>query len=793
MKYLFYIFIYLFNVNLLHAQSEKGIISGKVTDNRDMPLSGVYITVKETNTGTVTDEKGNYILKIQIGKYDLDAHALGYGILKKTVVVKNDETSGINFILSASSVILKEATVLGVKVKSPTATRTMMQIQDIPQAIAIIGQRVINQQAAFDLTTIVRNISGLNFSGNYSGAGSAQFFNARGFDLNDSQNYRWNGMMIWNFGNNYSDNIEQVEFLKGPASILFGDVSPGGIMNFVTKKPLAEFSASTNFKTGSWGLVRPAVDITGPLTKDRKLRFRLNTSFEKSKSFRDNVSSQREFIAPSVAWDITSKLSLNVEAVFKHSRSTDDAGLVSPNGKIDGLKMLDPRLYLGESALNYLYKSQNYYTRLEYELSKTWRLRATGFYGNIVNRPFGLWFDQPVENGDFARRQYGFNQKSKNGSVSIDIFGTFYTGLVKHNILAGTDYQSTRYRNTNAGELSLLDTINIFHPVHSLTPIVEPAESLYRPYVSLISRTGFFFQDQAMFFNEKLHVLFGLRAGRTRQGNHYYESKLAGTVYEGYTDNIISKFVLTPRIGIVYKPRPWTSFYASFSKGYEINSPDIFAKNYKEFASPPATLSNQLEFGSKTNFLEDNLGITLSLFQIDKHNPYGYVYLDQQNPNYDEYNVYYWGHHRSRGIELDADGKISSVLSVTAGAAFTRTKVVKDLAYPAGNLLPNAPKLTGNIWLNYEPSNKWKGISAGAGFFYKGNFFSGIANNPDFEIPRSYTLDLALGYKFKVIGIQLNAMNVTNRISYLNPWQFNLFDVKPLRQLIVTLSYKIDK
>ena len=176
--------------------------------------------------------------------------------------------------------LLADVQISGVKVRTVTATRTLMQIQDIPQSIAVIGQRVIKQQAAFDLSTITRNISGLNFTGSYSGAGSSQFFNARGFDLNDSQNYRWNGVMIWNLANNYSDNIEQVEFLKGPTSILFGDVAPGGVMNFVTKKPLAEFMAKAEFKTGSWGLIRPAIDISGPLKADHTLRFRLNTSFE---------------------------------------------------------------------------------------------------------------------------------------------------------------------------------------------------------------------------------------------------------------------------------------------------------------------------------------------------------------------------------------------------------------------------------------------------------------------------------------------------------------------------------
>jgi hypothetical protein len=83
-----------------------------------------------------------------------------------------------------------------------------------------------------------------------------------------------------------------------------------------------------------------------------------------------------------------------------------------------------------------------------------------------------------------------------------------------------------------------------------------------------------------------------------------------------------------------------------------------------------------------------------------------------------------------------------------------------------------------------------KGLSLSSGIFYKGKFFSGIANDPALQIPKSYTWDIALGYQFKSFEIQMNAMNVTNQVSYLNPWQFNLFDVRPLRQFIFTMNYR---
>ena len=754
-----------------------------------MPLSDVTVTFPSPGLSTSTNEIGAYTVKVPTGKQQIIISLIGYVTIKGIMIVGDGEKNITSFKMMPDVKIMDDVIVKGVKVQSAAATRMLTPIEDIPQAIAVIGQKVIQEQAVIDLTTITRNISGLNFTGNYSGAGSYQFFNARGFDLNDSQSYRWNGAMVWNLGNNYWDNIEQVEFLKGPNSILFGDVAPGGVMNFVTKKPLADFGMDVNFKTGSWNLFRPSIDVTGPVTKDRKIRFRLNTSYETSNSFRNQVSSKKEFIAPTVAWDINTKLSLSVEAVFKKSAATDDAGLVSPDGTLAGLKTLSPSLYLGDPSHKYLYSEQDYFANLSYSLNKNWAIKTLGFYGNTDNRPFGIWFDPPDSSGNFARREYGYHQNSKTNTISLSINGTFYTGSIKHSVVAGIDCQSTNYRYTNDGSLYLLDTSNVFHPIHE-TSTKEPANSPYLPYVSTIARTGIFAQDQLMFLKEKLHILLGLRAGRTRQGNHYFQNELAGTQFEGFTDDFISKNVVTPRVGLVYKLKDWWSLYTSYSKGYEINSPDIFAHNYLQYTNPPATLSSQIEFGFKSNFLNNKLGVTLSVFQIDKHNPYGYVYLDPVHPDYDDYDVYYQGHHRSQGIELDADGKITSALSITAGAAYTKTSIMDDPGYPTGNVLPNAPKYTGNIWLNYDPKVELKGFSFGTGLFYKASFFSSLANNPKLEIPPGYTWDVAIGYTYRNYNLQLNAMNLTNQVSYLNPWQFNMFDVKPLRQFILTMNYK---
>lgn len=789
MKSIFTVLLFILVIpSCLFAQG-KGILSGRVLDSDQLPVSYATVQLEGAGIGTNSGEQGEFLLKADAGKYVLVVNYIGADLIKQDVFIQNDSITMVTIVLNETGIVLQNAVISGAKVKTASATRTMMEVQDIPQAIVVVGQKTIKQQGAFDLTTLTRNISGLNFTGNYSGAGSYQFYNARGFDLVNSQNYRWNGMMIWNLGNNYADNIEQVEFLKGPTSILFGDAAPGGVLNFSTKKPLSTFYTAIDLKIGQWGLVRPSLDLSGPLNKSKTLRYRLNTSYQREKSFRDFVESEKILVAPTIAWDINNKLNWNVEAVIRNSTATDDPGLVSTDGTVAGLNTLKPELFLSEPSREYLYADQSYFSTLTYRINDFWRLKQVFFYGNTHNRPWGIWPDQPDETGAIQRNEYGYYQGLQNLSATLDAFGIFYTGGIKHNLLFGLEYQQSRFRYTNEGYLDSLDQNNIFNMVYNAVPTTQPAEDPYLPFTSVIDRGGIYLQDQLMFFKEKLHLMVGLRAGLTRQGNDYKEDMLEGTGYEGYEDDLVTVNALTPRVGLVYKPVEYVSLYASYSEGYEVNSPDIFAQNYAEFATPPATNSTQFEIGCKTNLLANRLGVSLSWFQITKVDPYGFVYLDPINPNFDEYNVYYDGKHRSKGVELDVDGKLTGWLSLTAGAAYTHTEIVEDPGYPAGNMLPNAPRYTGNLWLNAEPTGTLKGLSFGAGYFYKSSFFSGIDNNPDLKIPNSFTLDVSAGYTYKNYRVQVNVTNLTNEVNYLNPWVFNLFDVQPLRRVVFTLGY----
>ena len=140
-----------------------------------------------------------------------------------------------------------------------------------------------------------------------------------------------------NLGTQETANIERIEVLKGPSSVLYGQNDPGGIINLVTKRPLSDPFYKLEFQAGSFGLIRPSIDITGPLTEDRSLRYRLNVAYQREDGFRDfETDTERFFIAPVLSWDISERTNLSVVMEYNDEENPFDLGIPAfGNGVVD--------------------------------------------------------------------------------------------------------------------------------------------------------------------------------------------------------------------------------------------------------------------------------------------------------------------------------------------------------------------------------------------------------------------------------------------------------------------------
>jgi iron complex outermembrane recepter protein len=775
----------LFSLTLL-ANENPGKLSGTVRTADGAPAAYVTVTVKETGERTATNDDGVYnLFRLPAGTYTLQFSATGFTPLEKTVAV-GEGNAQVDVTLQQSAKDLAAVMVTGQKRRTSTVTKTNIPLLDIPMSIQVIDQQIIRQQAAFDMKDIVRNVSGVNQTGSYNGG--YQFFNSRGFDMNNWTNFRRNGTLLWNMGNHYADFYESVEFLKGPSAILYGDVAPGGIMNFVTKKPLPYQFARVDLRVGQYGLFRPAIDLGGPLDSKGKLLYRFNTSYEKSRSFRDVVENETIMMAPSITWNISPKASWNVELNYKKDERTGDPGLVSPDGTFEGLQRIPHSRFFGEREATYTYKNTALFSQFKYYLSPRWYLQQTTSIMRTQRTPLNVYLNNDADSaGNITRYQYFFRQQFDTKTAMLDAVGEVATGPLRHKILVGVDAVDDRVRMGGFLQEDIAGNINLFAPELGKAGL-KALPLAWDNNASFTQRFGVYAQDQISFLNDKLHLLLGLRYNRYVSGTRYDNAADRPADYAEVVER-----PLVPRLGLVYKPASNVSVYGSYAESYEVNGFDWI--DPKKVVAP--TYGKQAEAGVKADLLQKRLGVTLSVFNIEKQNAYNWGYSATE-PRFDfiswtpqdgGWYTYQAKLHRSRGVELDINGKVTKDFNVLVTGSYIRAEVVDDIVYPKGNWLANQPRTMFSFWGNYQFSSVLKGLSLGYGLFYKGAFFADNTNAPEGRVPANYTMDLALGYRWKQWSAQMNVSNLTDRRAFLG--SFGVWEPQWTRRSVLTLSYQI--
>jgi iron complex outermembrane receptor protein len=210
--------------------------------------------------------------------------------------------------------------------ESSTATRTDTPLIQVPQSVGIVTQRVIEDQRAIRMEQALRNVSGVIAQSN-EGFASNDIAVCRGFPCAFFKNNLRNEDQNQALAFRDIANVQRLEVLKGPASVLYGRNEPGGIINIMTKQPQAERYASIEQIVGSYNYYRTMVDVTGPMNESKTLLFRINGAYEDRESFRNFVQGQRYFIAPVFTWKASDKTTFTLEAEYINDRSTGDPGL----------------------------------------------------------------------------------------------------------------------------------------------------------------------------------------------------------------------------------------------------------------------------------------------------------------------------------------------------------------------------------------------------------------------------------------------------------------------------------
>lgn len=621
-----------------------------------------------------------------------------------------------------------------------TATRTDTPLRDIPQSIQVVPQAVLEDQQTVRVQDALQNVAGVSKWGNYGGTEAGAFV-IRGFTQDGS--FR-NGFRDNDF---YSisevANIDRIEVLRGPASVLFGQVQPGGIINLVTKEPLAYPFYELGFAAGSYAFYRPTADLSGPLTADGSVRYRLNAAYQNAGSFRDFVNSERFFIAPVLAWDISDATTLSLDFEYLHDDPLYDRGLIALS---DGSVPLPINRFLGYPQFD-TYTQQVYRAgyRVEHEFSDTLRLRHAGsLYSAYAGG--GRTDSSRLVNDRFVRRTLRVDDfRNENYALQTELVGEFATGTIQHELLAGLELnRRTSVYDQLSAPLPLLD---IFNPNYNVPrPTSFPDVYNQRIFTNTI---GFYVQDQVDLL-DNLKLLVGGRLDFTTQDESYPSSNEV---------NNQSDTAFTPRVGLVYQPTDELSLYASFSQSFL----PVVGRSATNTPFVPQR-GTQYEVGVKGDWLEGRLSGTLSLFHLTKTNV---LTADINDPDFS----IQVGAQRSQGAELNLTGEILPGWNVIAGYAYTDAVVTQDNTIPVGNALENVPRHTANLWTTYQiQEGDLQGLGLGLGLFFVGER-EGDLPNSNFQLPSYLRTDATIFYERDNWRAGLNIRNLFD-IRYLETAQF---------------------
>jgi len=631
--------------------------------------------------------------------------------------------------------------------RSASATRTDTPLQELPQSVQVVSRQLMDDLHATRLDDVLLYVSGVARQNNFGGLWDN--YSVRGFSGNENggMNILWNG-----FASNrgYSPprdvaNVERIDFLKGPSAALYGSSEPGGTLNVVTKKPQFKAANTLDLSFGSNDFYRSAIDSTGALSDN--VAYRLNAAVESKGGSRDYVRSKREFVAPAFTWLLGNRTTLNYEAELLRQTAPMDRGIVAVNGRLDALPT---SRFLGEpNDGNIKMDNQNHQLTLEHQINEQWHLRTGVFHKQGTLDGYSTEASSLRADNATLWRQRRYRDFSwHDTSLQAEIGGTFDTGGIGHELLTGVeaDHMTLDQRllriNPSAGAPY---AINISNPVYGqLQPTPLPNTDTAERQTS----TALFLQDQIS-LAQRWRLLAGVRfdsfrstLDNRRNGSSTRQDKNASS----------------PRLGLTYLATPSISLYASIGKSFRPNSGSDAAGN----AFSPET-ARAAEAGLKYESSDKLAGATLAVFNITKRNV---LTVDPANTSYS----IAAGEVRSRGVELDFNGKFARHWRVTGNLAYTDAAVTQDNTLAVGARLINVPRTSGSLLTVYEDVDARGGAyGVGGGANYVGARTGDAGGS--FMLP-SYVTAKALAYwQFTpAMRLSLDVNNLFNKRYYASSY-----------------------
>lgn len=646
-----------------------------------------------------------------------------------------------------------EATTLdAIRVQAPipkdtgTATKTDTPLIEVPQSISIVTSRDLQDRGLHAVDEAMWYVAGAS-GGVYGMDTRSEWLLVRGFqparylDGLALPTGTWSGQTrIEPYG------MERIEVLKGPSSVNYGAMPPGGLVNYVTKRPDADMTQEVEVQVGSDDMKQVAFDIGGALNDSGTLLYRLTGLARNSDNFVDYIQDDRYYLAPALTWKPDEANELTVLARWQKADTKNGAGflpaagtlLPNPNGRIS------PSLYTGEPNTNDYVKT---IAAIGYDFSHD-------FGGDTVFRQNVRFEDSKVDptvmvlpNG-FAsndgrtlfRYTWSIKEDAKTFGIDNNMQWRFATGAAEHTLLAGLDYRrlesdySYGFGGFTAGDA--VTGLDAFAPVYGTMPGLVP--TFAGNTLQKTGQLGLYLQDQIK-INKWLLTIGGRQdwVGTDTTGNqHKSDDQFSG------------------RVGVTYLFDNGFAPYASWGQSFEVvPGTEAPARGGKAF--DPST-GEQVEVGVKYQPASGNVLLTAAAYEIKQNNV---NVIDPANSGF----TIQQGQYTSRGLELEGRWNIGRNASIYGAYAYIDSEATQTTdATHLGKQIPLQPEHAASLGGNYTiTSGALSGLGFGAGVRYVGDHYGDAANA--WQAPSHTLFDASAHYDFGYWRFQLNVQNLSDK------------------------------
>lgn len=646
-----------------------------------------------------------------------------------------------------------------VATRSRTGTKTDTSLKETPQTISVITREQLDAQGVESIAESLRYTPGVvtqygNTDLRYDWLTVRGFVPGRYLD----------GLRLPFGSRGYSQpriepfGLERIEVLKGPSSLLYGQGTPGGLVNMVSKRPTTDALHEVELQYGSHNRKQLALDLGGKLDETGELSYRLVGLTRRSDTAYNYVNEEKTYIAPSVTWRPNADTHLTLMAQYQKISSQGGGGapVLPANGTLytSVFKALPLETFAGAPNFDH-YSNEQYFLGYEFEhrLNDTWIVRQNLRYGETMSdtkRVQLFCLTTACNPASMGRYAWAFPEKSKLFTVDNQVQGIFTTGAVKQTVLAGVDYSSERSVYDESSLSPLPTALNLYAPLY------VPYSGAIPPVATHIEQNrdqlGAYLQDQIKL--DRWTLVTG--------GRYDWADTTTRTVTTTANTRVKqSDGAFTGRLGLLYSFDNGITPYASYSTSFQ---PAVGTSRTLQPFQP--TKGKQYEAGVKYQPDGSNTMITLSAYQLTQQN------VSTPDPVNTNFSVQ-TGEVRMRGIELEGKVKLQKGLDLIASYGYTDSKITKANASgtvnTTGNRLAFVPRNQASAWLDYTvQSEALAGLGMGVGARHIGENYGDNANV--YHMPGVTLFDAAIRFDFgknnpqlKGLRASINAANLLNK------------------------------